>query len=515
MNLDKNQIRAIIFTGIAILGIILLFLIISILSIINKKDTNYDIDVSGGYDSIKQLIESYNCEYINDTFVKNREYPTEVNLVFKCNLYENEESNEKFFNSIIKDIAKYVKYTNVKMIDSTRDITIEIICENSKIYKIIINGIEDYFIYMDSQLSLTRYEEIDAINLIVEDATLIELINNRWMSNIDFGTRESIFKNYNICFDEGIEYRKIGSNVYNIIYTTKHNGAVVNGLTVGIDIDDVEDYLGKPTFKDEELKVIGYKGNDIYVFFTEDEISVYKNIEYDYDDFWKLCDEFLNDKLDFKSFMNELTYLWGDYSEYTYDSDYMFISYPNRGVDVKLNYEEISGIILYNNMSESLSTIKKYLNHTEFVSRLKLDNVFEAEKRRVQAENNIDNSCEEFKKILEEQDGEEGLINKESYLYNYYMDVDNMGNTVTTYFISKDKNNVNRELNEPVDTFLWINDYCFVYSIYGKGIYIYNVIDGTRTNLTNEVNEKHAFIINSYEAGILTFDDTEKINIIY
>lgn len=515
MNLDKNQIKAIIFTGIAILLIIVLFLIIAILCIVNKKDTNYNVDISGGYDSIKQLVESYNCEYINESFVKSREYPTEVNLVFKCNLYENDESNEKFFNSIIKDIAKYVKYTNVKMIDATRDITIEIVCENSRIYKIIINGIEDYYIYMDSQIALTRYEKIDSVDLIVEDAKLIELINNRWMSNVDLSTRESIFKNYNIYFDEGIEYRKIGSSVYNILYTEKHNNTVVNGLTVGIDIDDVENYLGKPTFKDEELQLIGYKGKDIYVFFTEDEISVYKNIEYDYNEFWKLCDKFLNDELDFKSFMNELTYLWGDYSEYTYDSDYMFISYPNRGVDIKLNYEEISGIILYNNMSENLSTIKKYLNNTEFISRLKLDNIFEAEKRRVQAENNVENLCKEFINNLQEQTGEEGLINKESYLYNYYMDVDNNGNTVTTYFISKDKNNVNRELHEPIDTFLWINDYYFVYSIYGKGIYLYNVIDGTRINLTDEVSKKHAFSINSYKDGILTFDNVETINIVY
>lgn len=515
MNLNKKQIRAIIFTGIAILLIILLFLIISILSIINKKDVNYNIDIAGEYDSIKELIESYNCKYINDTFVKNREYSTEVNLVFNCNLYENDESNEEIFNSIIDDIARYVGYTNVKMIDETRDITIEIICEGSKIYKIIINGIEDYFIYMNSQLALTRYEKIDCIDLNIEDETLIQLINNRWISNVDFGTRESIFKNYNIHFDEGIEYRKIGSDVYNVIYTKKHNGPIVNGLSVGVSIKNVEDYLGEPTFKDKELEVIGYKSNDVYVFFTEDEISIYKNIEYNYDDFWKLCDEFLNDKLDFKSFMNELTYLWRDYSEYKYDSNYMFISYPNRGIDIKLNYEGISGIIVYNNISENLSTIKKYLNHTEFVSRLKLDSVFEAEKRRIQSVKKMDNLCREFKENLKEQYTQEELISKESNLYNYYMDLDSIGNVVTTYFIAKDENNINRELNEPIDTFTWINDYYFVYSIYGKGIYVYNLIDGARTTLVERIEEMRAFKINSYKDGILTYDDTEQINIIY
>ena len=67
----------------------------------------------------------------------------------------------------------------------------------------------------------------------------------------------------------------------------------------------------------------------------------------------------------------------------------MFISYPNRGIDVKLNYEDISGIVLYNNFNENKKIIEKYLKHTELVSRLQIDNVYEAEKRRINKENDI------------------------------------------------------------------------------------------------------------------------------
>lgn len=511
--LDSKQIKAIVFTGIIVLAIILVFIVIATIVLLNQGKANKNINIYTGFQSIEEILKSYDCEYKNETYNEKREYPTEINVAFKCDLYENEQSNEEFYNNLIKDIAAFLNYTNFKMLDTTREITIEVICAEGKIQIIKINGITDYFIYMDSQLAVTRYKEIKITELIPEAPTLQELINTSWASNTYMGTRESIFQNYNICFDEGIEYRKIGLNIYNVIYTKKYVGPVINGLQVGLDLKDVEQVLGKATFQNEELNVIGYKGKDMYVFFTEDEISIYRNIEYDNKDFWNLCKRFLNDDLDFKNFMNELTYLWNDYSEYTYDSDYMFISYPNRGIDVKLNYEEISGIIIYNNFSEDLNTIKQYLQHTEFLSRLQLDNVFEAEKRRIEKENLQKKICEEFRQELKDNLKEgEILMQKTSYLFDYYMEKDEYGYTISTYFISRDGNNVNREINEPIDTYLWINDYYLLYSIQGQGIYLYDVINGIKTPI---IEDGESFNILSYENNILTFGDKQEIQLIF
>lgn len=511
--LDSQKIKAIVFTGIIVLAIILIFIVAVTIVLLNQDNTNKNINIHTGFQSIEEILKHYDCEYKNETYNEKREYPTEINLVFKCDLYENEESNEKFYNNLIQDIAKFLNYTNFKMLDTTREITVEVICAEGKIQIIKINGMVDYFIYMDSQLAVTKYKEIETTNLIPEAPTLQELINTSWASSINMGTRESIFQNYNICFDEGIEYRKIGSNIYNVIYTKKYTGPVINGLQVGMELRNIERSLGKAPFKDEELNVVGYKGKDMYVFFTEDEISIYRNIEYDNTDFWNLCERFLNDDLDFKNFMNELTYLWKDYSEYTYDSDYMFISYPNRGIDVKLNYEEISGIVIYNNFSEDLNTTKQYLQHTEFVSRLQLDNVFEAEKRRIQKENLQEKTCEEFKQELKDNLKEgETLMQKTSYLYDYYMEKDEYGYTIATYFISRDGNNVNRELNEPIDTYLWANDYYLIYSIPAQGIYLYDVINGVKIAITEEGEN---FKINSYENNILKFGDKDEIQLVF
>mgnify|MGYP003298492579 CR=1 FL=1 len=57
---------------------------------------------------------------------------------------------------------------------------------------------------------------------------LNKCIQSNWSYNSEFGTRESIFQNYYIFFDEGIEVRYIGKEIYNIIF--KINRIYLNRL---------------------------------------------------------------------------------------------------------------------------------------------------------------------------------------------------------------------------------------------------------------------------------------------
>lgn len=503
MKFDKSQKKVIILTIIIILALILVFLIISI----NSLNHNYEIDVSTGYQSIKKIVEANGCKYKKDSFSENREYPVEIELGFQYDLYTNEESNEDFFMNLINEIVKFVKFNNVKMIDDQKDIIIEVNCKDGKIESIAINGIEDYFIYMDSQISISKYTEIKALNLN-SSADILNILNdNFWSSNIDCGTRDSIFQNYFIFFDEGIKYRKIGSNIYNIIFTEKYVGEVVNNVSAGESINSVRTKLGEPSFEDKELGFIGYKGNDFYAFFTGQEISIYRKTTYDYSDFWNLVDQFIEEdsSMSFKEFMNKLTYIWPDYSEYTYDSDYMFISYPNKGIDVKLNKDNESGIIVYNNISENLGKVEKYLKNTEFLSKLQIDNVFEAEKRRVAKVNSLNDRCNKFIEDLKDNSDDE-LACRESNLFQFYMDLDENNFAIATYFISRDGEYANRELDEPMNSYVWINDNYFVYGIYGKGIYCYDVFNGSKQTL---IEENDNFNIKSFENNIIYYDEKE------
>jgi len=362
--------------------VFILIILLMLLNIVEKEISQKPINVLGVFDTVEEVIEYYDCKYIRESKSKTDGFSIDIMLVFKEPLYTNDESNEKFFNDIIYGVARVLNYRSFILIDSQNNIEIKVTNANNKIQTITINEIEDYFTYMDSQIGLKNYKKIKETEIVINSPELITAINNNWKGDISFGTREKIVNNYYIYF-EGIETRRIDSKIYNIVFTEKYVDAVANGLIVGMDFEIIKNKLGTPSFESSDKKVIGYKCSDIYIFFGKDYISVYRKEKCNYREFLELVDEFLNDEKDLLDFMNDLTYLWPDYSEYTYSDTYFFISYPLKGVDIKFNYENTNGIIIYNNFEMEQSTISNYLEHTEFISKLQVDNVFEAEMRRI------------------------------------------------------------------------------------------------------------------------------------
>lgn len=499
-NKNKKTFRIIIIVLIVILVIALITLRLLNLEV-EKKNVSYS-----GMKTVEDVLNYYKCTYISEKDSELDGFDTDINLKFRYNLYEDEKSNETFFTNLIEDMTKVLDYANFRMIDEEKSIEIKVTCENRKIVQILINDIEDYFIYMDSLIDISKYEEIPITEFQIESLEVQNLISNGWSNNIYFGTRDSIFDNYNDFFDEGIKTRNIDGKIYNIIFTNKYQKNVVNGLYPGMELDLIEARLGTPTFENEELNLIGYKGKEIYVFFGKDEISIYRNTSENIDDFFELVDTFLKDELDLLDFMNELTYIWPDYSEYNYDASHVFISYPLKGIDIKIGYDETDGIILYNNINENLNTLKKYLENTEFISKMKLDNVFEAEKRRVDAKSKLTEKCNEFIKSKTEK---EKNILGDSNEFNIYTELDDNDDIVSIKFISKNSNYPNRELTDRVDYYLWLNDYILLYSQRKKGIFYIDLTTGNRQILLEGDNE---FKFKSFENGVLKYDDQE-INI--
>ena len=498
--IEEIKKRKIFILMILLIFIVILLVILSV--VLNNKKSEEEAEFTLSYNELKtveDVIKYYKCKFISLDLSKDRNYNFDVKLEFCKLLYENDISNETFYMNVIKDVARISDYVNFRLLDEKNDIKIEVICDSGKIYNIIINGIEDYFIYMDSQISVKAYKEIPVTNFNIEAPILIEAMSNQWIKDINLGTRDSIYNKYNIYFDEGISVRIINSKINNMIFTDKYVGTVINGITPGMAFSNIKSILGNPTFEDKELEIIGYKGEHFYIFFNKNEISVYRTIETDADEFFRLVDEFLNDEIDFLEMMNKLTYMWPDYSEYNYTSEKVFISYPQKGVDIKINYDNTTGIIIYNNFDKNITRIKTYMENTEFIGKLQVDNVFEAEKKRIRE--NL-----EEKEIIEEYKKENVLPGYVSMVYDCYPILEDNTYITKVKFIAKDNMRPNRELNDTIDSYLWINDTTFMFSKTKDGIYLYDLNTGTvRQILSGEEN----FEIESYQNGVLKYDEKE------
>lgn len=350
---------------------------------------------------------------------------------------------------------------------------------------------------------MKNYKEIEITDFAVTSSVLQECIENRWNS-VELGKRDSIFDEYYIFFDQGINVKTINNKIYNMVFNKNYKENVVNSLFPGVDLETVKRDLGKPTFEDESLEVFGYKGKDLYVFFSKDEISVYRILdETSSNEFFDLADKFINEEFDLLDFMNQLTYMWPDYDKYEYSSTSVFISYPLKGIEIKINYDDTNGILVYNNIKSDLIKVQRYLEDTNFVARLQIDSVYEAEKRRFKNNQSLSQKCTEYKNNIENK----RLENiGESFRYDIYADIDENGNIYSMKFISKDGNNPNRELNDSIDSYLWIDNDTFVYSKKGKGIYIYNLNDGTIRRII-EGTEKYE--LKSFKNRILNYDEKQ------
>lgn len=487
--------------------VFILLILLAMVGILKAKDKESHASTNLTFDNlttVKDVIEYYKSTYISEEISQKTSIYMDYYLVLKYLPYEEDDtSNEKYYNDLLTTSARVLGYRSFCMIDNKNNIEIEVSCNNGKISKITINGIEDYFIYMDSQIALKSYEEIPITDILVDSSILNECLNRNWESNVYFGERTSIYDEYYIYLNEGIKVRTINNQIYNIVFNTNYKENVVNGLFPGIDFKNVKLSLGDPSFEDEDGKIIGYKGNRIYVFFTENEISIYRNADLDIDDFWELVDEFLAQNIDFLEFMNQLTYLWPDYSKYTYSSDSVFISYPSKGIEIKLNYDDISGILVYNNIKSSLTKVGRYLEDTNFVSRLKIDSIFEAENRRINSIELDKKKCQEY---MESLDDEIKNIIGESMNYEIYPEVDTSGNIYSMKFISKDSKHANREINDSIDSYLWVTSDYFIYSKPKKGIYFFDLTTG---NVKRLVSGDKEYKVKGIENRVLKYDSDE------
>ena len=138
---------------------------------------------------------------------------------------------------------------------------------------------------------------------------------------------------------KGLGIRKIQGKIYNIVFTEKYMDSVVNDIKTIDTLQNVRLKLGKPTFEDKGNGVIGYKGENYYVFFGNNEISIYRNESVDVEGVLSLLTEYREDKIDLLGFMDQLTDLWPDYNEYDYNASSVYISYALKGFEIKINYE--------------------------------------------------------------------------------------------------------------------------------------------------------------------------------
>lgn len=487
-NMDKTTKKIII---LAVAFIIVIILLNSILNYLENKSKNEN---DNKFTSIQEILQNYGCTYIKETKSKDKDYNLDIYLKFKYNTFEGDESKERFYKNIIGNIAILIN-ENFRLIDESKDLEIAVTIKQG-VYFYSVNGDENYFENLVSKNTLKNYSEESITEVEVNSEILFNLINNNWDYNsANFGTKETDFIGYENYFDEGIKVRKISKKVYNLIFDSKYQGKVVNNIAPGMSFDEIVDVLGTPTYGTKEDIIIGYKTKNFYIFFSENEISIYRNEQANTNNFEEVLLKYTSNQIDIKEFMNELTYIWDDYSEYSYDSNFIKIRYPLKGVQIQMDIENSKNIEIYNNYP-NIDGIKKLINEEKVTARLDENLVYLEECDRVAKNDELLYTCGLQAEI--------NTINNESNLFGYFVENNQIN------FVSKDKTRPNISISESINTGFWYTDTMFIYSVKGQGVYVFD-LDTYIKSLLVKGEEDYTF--EKFENSILTYDGNKTIQI--
>lgn len=485
----------------AVLIVIILGLLIKKYLEIYKVDTNADNTVAlhydtGSYNSLAELLYAYDTELLR---IDESTNVHKIYVSFSKNLYSLEESNQKHFEAIIKVVADYKGYIDFELIDTARDIEIKVTCQDDTIIQIVINGDENYFLNNDSKINQSK-DKAEITNFTIQSKELQAFIDNNWIdSNVTIGTRESRCNEYDIYFDEGIKYKKVSGEVFNLIFTEKYEGQVAGGLNVTATPDEVKNALGNPTFS-EYNNIYGYVSEENYLFFDflNDEISIYpvKEItEADEKELEELINE-MNKSEDLKTFASDLMDLWIDYDEYNYNENLLDLRYTLKGFSLEFSMTNLGddGIFIYQNYSGNIN-----ITNLENVYMADKNSVFEAEKARANGD--------ALSRIEQGQD-----IEYQYEIYGVDFAIRFKGNLNDSevgykgpYFLSRDKSYPDSELDRTlvISSFKWYDDYRVMYSINDDGIYMYDCR-----------NRENVLVKDKLE-GVITITEVTENTIVY
>lgn len=350
-SLDKNTIKKIIIIIFILILIIILINIIKyfqeqkyINKVLNTEYTEYE-----DFKTAKEYIIYSGNTYIKEVESSENDFYKDIYMKFKYDLYTNGNSNQYFYERTIKIIANTLNYNNFRLIDDEKKLVITVFCEDDSVKSIYYNGDKNYFEKTNSIETMQNVKEIQVTDLNIQSKIINDAISNNWyFAKMNFGHRTETKEEYEIYSNEGIRVKNINKKIFNIVFLENYKSKIVNDLTVTSSKEEIIETLGKPTF--EDYGIIGYKGKNIYIFFGNDYVSVYR-IEEDtdgYDKFLEIQKEFRKEK-NVKSLISKLVDLWDDFDKYEVKSNYVNIIYSLRGIKVQINVTNENGFIFYNN----------------------------------------------------------------------------------------------------------------------------------------------------------------------
>ncbi len=301
--------------------------------------------------SVKEVIEKHDSKYI-------KEDGNNVYAEFAKNLFgENGNSNEKFFIDLVEDLKIFFEKENFYLIDEKKDINIFVKYDDKKNKHIIIfNDKEEFYSQTDGKkyVDVEKSEIVPASNIYIKDyyLSLLSMYDGIFSKIEDkLGEGKDLGNGYTSYKDDSIRVRTVPTGAAkNIIFTDKYEGEITNKINTDMTLKEISEADPSYVFGSVEDGYLGYRGNDYYFFYYEDEMSFYTYSYEKNSEFELILEQYLENK-DLNKFVNALKYSFKAYDSFEYDPDQgnLHILYSTRGVEINIINNDIKNTKFFQN----------------------------------------------------------------------------------------------------------------------------------------------------------------------
>lgn len=302
--------------------------------------------------TIKGIIEDAGSKYISRT----GSVITTINVEFKCDLYdENGKSNKSYFYDIIDELIEVIN-DSFYLKDESKNIEIYTAYDPATdTYKITINKLEDFYEETNGEdyVNLQSAQIAEQSDFTVLSPMFMNLsAKNMYYAGTELADENKVqLENGYYSYNDGTMYAKLGGGrLLNVILTTKFPEEIAYQTSVGDSLSDINERFSNLAFGSVEDGVLGYRSRRYYVFFYNDQASVY-TYQYEANEYF---DQYLKDYCDtgdLQKLYEDFTDGWDSYFEREYDPENgrLKLTFPTRGIDIDITNNDSRGIKIYNN----------------------------------------------------------------------------------------------------------------------------------------------------------------------
>ena len=348
--------------------IILLFILLLVLSIfINTIEKNQYLDLSNNTTvnistldkntehrkNIQEIIEAAGSTFISE----DRSVIIKAEVEFKYKLFDKEGKDKKaYFYNIINQVEEIEKQT-FRLTDNKNNIEVYAVYDpKTQKYRVYINGVENYYNIVDGDVynELSNGKEFEYSDMVIDNELIKKIGSNSSIyQNTELVTenKEKLENGYTSFYDGKILAKLQDGKALNIIFKPGYDKKfTLQGIYVGTPLSEIQKKYSKNSFGSIREGYLGYITEYAYIFFYDNEVSVYpytkKSNEY--------FDEYIKNYCisgNLNSLVENFTSQWNSYFENESDIENgsFKVSFPVRGIKIDIENNDSTGITLYNN----------------------------------------------------------------------------------------------------------------------------------------------------------------------